>query len=160
MGTAAIKLPISWYCADPCCCQHFPQQRFDCILFGFMTAEQDNYMRLLGLEVVRLEPGQAVLTALVKAEHLNIHGTCHGGFIYSLADAAFALASNAHGVTAVALTTHMEYFKAVKEGDRLEAVASEENLGRRTGTYRIEVRRGGQVVALFGGTVFRVGAEN
>lgn len=120
---------------------------------------QDPYMQLLGFTVDHLEPGQAILTAEVKSEHLNIHGTCHGGFMYSLADAAFALAANANGVAAVALTTHMEYFKAVKQGDRLEAVASEENLGRRTGTYRIEVRRGEQLVALFGGTVFRVGAE-
>jgi acyl-CoA thioesterase len=120
---------------------------------------QDPYMQLLGFTMVRLEPGQAILKAEVKAEHLNIHGSCHGGFIYSLADAAFALASNAHGVAAVALTTHMEYFKAVKLGERLEAIATEENLGRRTGTYRIEIRRDQQLVALFGGTVFRVGAE-
>ncbi|MDX2007722.1 MAG: hydroxyphenylacetyl-CoA thioesterase PaaI [Meiothermus sp.] len=124
-----------------------------------MDAVQDNYMRLLGLEVVALEPGRAVLSAEVRAEHLNLHGTCHGGFLYSLADAAFALASNSHGVAAVALSTNMQYFKAVRQGDHLEAVASEENLGRRAATYRIEIRRGEHLVALFGGTVFRVGAD-
>ena len=120
-----------------------------------MENKSDSFMRLLGFEIVLLEAGRAILATQVKREHLNIHGSCHGGFLYSLADAAFALASNSHGVAAVALSTNMQYFKAVCEGDRLEAIASEENLGRRTGTYRIEIKRGEQVVALFGGTVYR-----
>ncbi len=121
-----------------------------------MNATTDPYMQLLGLRTRLLEPGKAVLETLVRPEHLNIHGSCHGGFLYSLADAAFALASNSHGTPAVALSTHMQYFKAVKAGEHLEAHASEENLGRRTATYRIEIRSGERVVALFTGTVFRL----
>ncbi|MCS7068073.1 MAG: hydroxyphenylacetyl-CoA thioesterase PaaI [Meiothermus sp.] len=124
-----------------------------------MSATTDPYMQLLGLQTLSIEPGKAVVAARVKPEHLNIHGSCHGGFLYSLADAAFALASNAHGTPAVALTTQMQYFKAVKNGDYLEAHASEENLGRRTATYRIEIQREGQVVALFLGTVYRMEAS-
>lgn len=120
-----------------------------------MRTTTDPYMQLLGLETRLVEPGRAVVAAQVKPEHLNIHGACHGGFLYSLADAAFALASNSHGTAAVALTTQMQYFKAVQAGEHLEAHASEENLGRRTATYRIEVRSNGRVVALFTGTVFR-----
>lgn len=116
----------------------------------------DPFMHLLGIEVCSVGAGQAHLVAEVRPQHLNIHGTCHGGFLYSLADAAFALASNSHGVMAVALATHMEYFKSVREGDRLEARASEENLGRHTATYRIEIAREGQTVALFTGTVYRL----
>jgi len=123
-----------------------------------MTAT-DPYMQLLGLETRVLEPGRAVVTARVRPEHLNIHGHCHGGFLYSLADAAFALASNSHGTPAVALTTQMLYFKAVKVGEHLEAHASEENLGQRTATYRIEIRNQERMVALFTGTVFRFAAE-
>ncbi len=119
----------------------------------------DPYMQLLGLQTLRVEAGKAVVAARVRPEHLNIHGSCHGGFLYSLADAAFALASNSHGTPAVALSTQMQYFKAVKAGDQLEAHASEENLGRRTATYRIEIQRGGQVVALFVGTVYRLDAS-
>jgi acyl-CoA thioesterase len=115
----------------------------------------DPFMALLGIEVRSTGRGQARLGARVGPQHLNFHGSCHGGFLYSLADAAFALASNSHGVAAVALSTHMEYFKAVREGDALEALATEENLGRRTATYRIEIRRGAELVALFTGTVFR-----
>ncbi|MCX7783154.1 MAG: hydroxyphenylacetyl-CoA thioesterase PaaI [Meiothermus sp.] len=121
-----------------------------------MSATTDPYMQLLGLETQQIEPGKAVVAARVKPEHLNIHGSCHGGFLYSLADAAFALASNAHGTPAVALTTQMQYFKAVKSGEYLEAHASEENLGRRTATYRIEIRSQGRIVALFVGTVYRL----
>lgn len=123
------------------------------------NSPSDPYMRLLGLEVRHLGPGQAVLAGCVQAQHLNIHGYGHGGFIYSLADAAFALASNSHGVPAVALATHLEHFKAVREGDVLEAHAREENLGRRTATYRIEIRRNTDLVALFTGTVFRMSKE-
>lgn len=124
-----------------------------------MRATTDPYMQLLGLETRLLEPGRAVVAAQVKPEHLNIHGSCHGGFLYSLADAAFALASNSHDTPAVALSTQMLYFKAVKAGEHLEAHASEENLGRRTATYRIEIRSKERVVALFTGTVFRMEAE-
>lgn len=117
--------------------------------------QTDPYMQLLGIEVDSVKPGQAHLRALVRPEHLNIHGNCHGGFIYSLADAAFALASNSHGVVAVALTTQMQYFRPALPGELLEARAFEENLGKRTATYRIEVSKGGKAVALFVGTVFR-----
>ncbi len=119
----------------------------------------DAYMELLGIKVEAVGAGRAHLSAVVGPQHLNIHGSGHGGFLYSLADAAFALASNSHGVPAVALSTHMEYFKPAKPGDRLEAHATEENLGRRTATYRIEVRRGPELVALFTGTVFRKEAD-
>jgi len=124
-----------------------------------MRATTDPYMQLLGLQTRLLEPGRAVVAAQVKPEHLNIHGSCHGGFLYSLADAAFALASNSHDTPAVALSTQMLYFKAVRVGEYLEAHASEENLGRRTATYRIEIRSKERVVALFTGTVFRMEAE-
>lgn len=120
------------------------------------SLQPDPYMQLLGLEILYLGPGRASLQAQVEAAHLNIHGICHGGFLYSLADAAFALASNSHGTPAVALTTSMQYFKAVKLGECLIATASEENLGRRTATYRIEVRSNDRIVALFSGTVFRM----
>ncbi len=119
-------------------------------------ATTDPYMQLLGLETRLVEPGRAIVAARVGPQHTNIHGACHGGFLYSLADAAFALASNAHGVVAVALSTQMQYFKAVQVGEELEAHAREENLGRRTATYRIEVKSGARTVALFIGTVFRM----
>ncbi|MDR7427617.1 MAG: hydroxyphenylacetyl-CoA thioesterase PaaI [Armatimonadota bacterium] len=115
-----------------------------------------SYAQSLGLEVLSVEEGRAHLRAVVRPEHLNIHGTAHGGFLYSLADEAFALASNSRGTPAVALTACMAYFRPVVAGEVLEAIAAEEYLGRRTATYRVEVRRGDELVALFTGTVHRM----
>lgn len=115
-----------------------------------------SYAELLGMEVVSHGGGRAVVRARADERHLNMHGSAHGGFIYSLADEAFALASNSHGTPAVALSVRMDYFKAVRAGDLLEATASEEHLGRRVATYRIEVSRAGERVALFTGTVYRL----
>jgi len=115
-----------------------------------------SFQKHLGFEVSTIETGKAHLKAVVKQEHLNMHGTCHGGFIYSLADEAFALASNSHEADAVALTVHMDYFVAVQKGDTIEAIATEEHLGRRVATYRVEVKRDETLVALFSGTVYRM----
>ncbi|ADI15010.1 hydroxyphenylacetyl-CoA thioesterase PaaI [Truepera radiovictrix] len=109
----------------------------------------------VGLEVLAAGEGRAHVRATVTAAHLNLHGTAHGGFLYTLADEAFALASNSRGA-AVALSVRMDYLSAVRAGDVLEALASEEHLGRRVATYRVEVTKAGEKVALFTGTVFRL----
>lgn len=115
-----------------------------------------NYAQHLGFEVISSAKGSATLRTTVKKEHLNLHGFCHGGFTYSLADEAFAIAANSHEADAVALSARIDYFVAVKEGDTLEAIATEEHLGRRVATYRIEIKRGEQSVALLTGTVYRM----
>lgn len=96
---------------------------------------------LLGFEVLPSPEGSARVRATVSEQHLNLHGSAHGGFLYSLADEAFAIASNSRDADAVALSVRIDYFKAVRPGDRLEAVASEEHLGRSVATYRVEVLR-------------------
>jgi acyl-CoA thioesterase len=115
-----------------------------------------SFAATLGFEVLSHGEGKAHLRARVSAEHLNLHGGAHGGFLYSLADEAFALASNSRGAAAVALSTHIDYFQVVREGDIIEAAASEEHLGRRVATYRVELRKGDEVVGLFTGTVYRM----
>ncbi|HWG85413.1 MAG TPA: hydroxyphenylacetyl-CoA thioesterase PaaI [Deinococcales bacterium] len=115
----------------------------------------DPYMQLLGIEVLEAGEGRAALRATVRPEHLNLHGTAHGGFTYSLADAAFALASNSREAVAVALSATMQYFRPLREGDTVTAEASEEHLGRSTASYRVLVTVGGKPAALFNGTVFR-----
>lgn len=109
----------------------------------------------LGFERAPAPDGVVRLRARVGEGHVNMHGTAHGGFLYALADEAFALASNAGDADAVALSTHMDYFRAVRVGDDLEAEARAEHLGRRVATYRIDVRVGAEPVALFVGTVYR-----
>lgn len=116
---------------------------------------KDAFMNLLGLEAEVPAPGQARVRGTVRPEYLNLLGTAHGGFVYTLADAAFALASNSHGTPAVALSTHMEYLQPGQPGDLLEARAVEVHLGYRTGVYRVEVYSGEKLVAVFTGTVYR-----
>lgn len=87
---------------------------------------------------------------------LNGIGVTHGGAIFSLADIAFAAASNAHGPVAVALNVNIHFLKATTEGTTLTATAREENLTRKTGLYRLEVKDdSGQLVALAEGMVYR-----
>lgn len=119
---------------------------------------RDPFMEALGLKVLRLAPGEAVVAGEVGEAHLNLHGTAHGGFLYALADSAFALASNSRG-PAVALSCRMDYFRPLGTGARVEARAAEVNLSRRTATYRVEVVSEGKLVALSTGTVFRLGGD-
>ena len=115
----------------------------------------DPFMNTLGLQVESAAPGTAQVRGRVKPTHLNMLGTAHGGFLYTMADVAFGHAANSHGVPAVALATHMEYLQPAKLGDELVATASEVHLGRSTGLYRIDVCCGDQLLATFTGTVFR-----
>jgi acyl-CoA thioesterase len=118
------------------------------------------YPELLKLETLSSGEGKAQVRAVVGPEHLNLHGTVHGGFLYSLADEALALASNSRGTGAVVLNAHIDYFSVVREGEVLEATAREEHLGRRVATYRVDITRQGETVASFGGTVYRMNSRS
>jgi acyl-CoA thioesterase len=126
-----------------------------CVKGWIMVKMEDPFMKLLGLQAESAAPGSARVWGRVRADHLNLHGTTHGGFLYTLADTAFALAANSHDVPAVALATHMEYLQPGQPGEELEATATEVYLGRSTGLYRIDVRCGEKLLATFTGTVFR-----
>jgi acyl-CoA thioesterase len=119
----------------------------------------DRYAAALGAEYVEGGPGRIVLRLRVSGRHLNFYGYCHGGAIFSLADSAFGLASNAHGEVSVAIDAHLTFSTAVQAGEVLTATATELTRTRRTGTYRVEVRREGDgaLVSHFTGTVYRTG---
>ena len=119
-------------------------------------AAADPFVALLGIEVLEVGAGRARLRGRVGPSHRSFHGTAHGGFLFTLADAAFAYASNSRDGAAVALTTSMQYFRPVRVGDEVEAQATEVHLGRSTAGYRIDLTVGGVLVAAFNGTVFRV----
>jgi acyl-CoA thioesterase len=87
---------------------------------------------------------------------LNFHGTPHGGAVYSLADAAFAAASNARGETAVALETNISYLEAADTGETLTATAEKTHDGGRTAEYEVLVTNAADDrVAAFRGRVYR-----
>ncbi len=116
----------------------------------------DPYCRLLGIELVELRPGYSRVKLKVTEDMMNFHGVAHGGLILSLADAAFAAASNSHNKVAVALNININYRRPVAAGEELEAEAVEESLGKTTGLYRMTVRNAqGDLVALCEGLVYR-----
>jgi len=116
----------------------------------------DPYCERLGIDLVALDAGEATTELTVTEGLLNFHGTPHGGAIYSLADAAFAAASNSHGDTAVALETNVSYLAAVDEGATLTATATETHRTRRTAEYEVVVTDDeGDRVATFRGRVYR-----
>jgi acyl-CoA thioesterase len=91
----------------------------------------------------------------VRAQHLNFNGTCHGGALFAIADTAFGLASNSHGLVAVGIDAHITYHVAAQKGDTLTATAVEVSRARRIAVYRIDVARGdGTLVSSFTGTVY------
>ena len=106
----------------------------------------------LGMEVLEAGSGHARLAMTVTDRMLNGHGSCHGGFIFSLADSAFAFACNSHGQTAVAQQCTITYVMPGRLGMRLVADAQERHLGERSGIYDVTVRdETGAVIAEFRG---------
>jgi len=117
----------------------------------------DPFVQSLGIELAAAEAGRVVLEMTVAEGHLNFLGGAHGGLIFSFADTAFGLASNAGGVVSIGIDTHMAYIQGCRAGDRLRAEATEISRSRRTAVYRVDVSRDGETVATFTGTVYVTG---
>ena len=93
----------------------------------------------------------------VRADMLNGHAICHGGFIFTLADSAFAFACNSYNLTTVASGCSIDFLAPAREGDVLTAIGQERNVSGRTGVYDIEVRnQTGNTIALFRGKSYRI----
>ncbi|MER5607760.1 hydroxyphenylacetyl-CoA thioesterase PaaI [Micromonospora tulbaghiae] len=105
----------------------------------------------LGIELVSAGDGAAVARMRVTPAMLNGHSIGHGGFVFLLADTAFALACNSHGPATVAAGGEISFLRPVREGDLLEAYATERVRHGRSGIYDVTVRRGDEVVAEFRG---------
>ncbi|MBB5049303.1 acyl-CoA thioesterase [Rhodopseudomonas rhenobacensis] len=100
----------------------------------------DRATKTLGIAVVRVGPGEAVLTMNVRDEMANGHGICHGGFIFTLADSAFAYACNTYGQRTVAQQCAVTFLQPVRVGARLTAHAVERAKAGRGGIYDVTVR--------------------
>lgn len=118
--------------------------------------KDDAMIKLLGIEIVSIEPGYAETNLIVTPTHLNSVQMTHGAVIFAMADVTMALASNMHGVMAVAMQVSINFLKASTTGDRLIAIAKEDILTKRTGVYRIEIRNNDkELLAVAEGTVSR-----
>ncbi len=104
----------------------------------------------LGIRIAHIGPGFAELAMAVRADMLNGHEICHGGFIFTLADSAFAYACNSYNLNTVAVGLRDRVHGAARAGDVLTARAHERQLAGRTGVYDVEVaNQRGETVALF-----------
>ncbi|MCB0819650.1 MAG: hotdog fold thioesterase [Bacteroidetes bacterium] len=115
----------------------------------------DYFSQWLGITVEHVEPGSCKLKMRIRKEMLNGFGIAHGAISYAIADSALAFASNGHGRQALSVDTSINHIEPLREGDNLEAIAIEESLKNRFALYRIELRSGSKLVALFKGTVYR-----
>ncbi len=107
--------------------------------------------RSLGIEISGVAVGAATATMTVRPDMTNGHGICHGGYLFLLADTAFAFACNTHGPPTVAAGADVEFLLPVALGEELVATAAEVVRQGRSGVYDVRVTRGDEVVAVFRG---------
>jgi acyl-CoA thioesterase len=112
----------------------------------------DQASRGLGMELIHVGVGTAVVRMRVALQMLNGHSIGHGGYVFMLADTAFACACNSHGPVTVAASADISFLAPVHEGDILVATATERVRYGRSGIYDVTVRRGDDdIVAEFRG---------
>ena len=117
----------------------------------------DAASRTMGITLAGVGPGRADLKMTVRKDMLNGHAICHGGFIFTLADSAFAFACNSYNLSTVASGCAIEFIAPACEGDVLTASARERSLSGRTGVYDIEVEnQRGETIAYFRGKSYRI----
>lgn len=100
----------------------------------------DNAAQHLGMKLLSVGPGRAVMSMVVSDTMVNGHGLCHGGYIFTLADTAFAYACNSYGQRTVASSAQIAFIAPGKRGMTLTADATERQRGDRSGIYDITVR--------------------
>lgn len=119
--------------------------------------KKDQLAAALGIELVDYAPGAATVRMTVREQHYNGVNIVHGGALFTLADFAFAVASNSHGTVAVAINAGIAFMKAVTSGT-LTARAEEVSCGKTLATYLVRITdEQGSAVAQFQGTVYRKG---
>lgn len=119
------------------------------------TVRKDPWANFLGVEIEKVEKGYACCSVVIREEMLNFLGAVHGAMIFSLADVAFSAASNSDYSPSLALDVSGSFLKGAVVGDTLRAEARMLNTTKRTGLYRMDVSKNGELIATFNGTVFR-----
>jgi len=113
--------------------------------------KEDDASSGLGMKIVEVGPGRATLTMRVQPHMVNGQRIAHGGFIFTLADSAFAFACNSHDEKAVAAQGNITFIRPGKLGDELVATAREISRSGRSGLYDVRVMVGEEVIAEFRG---------
>jgi len=121
---------------------------------------EDHASKALGMHLERVTPHSARLTVLVTERMVNGHGTCHGGFIFALADSAFAFACNTTNQRHVAAHCDITYLRPARMGDHLVADAHRRAEVGRSAIYDVSVATGeGVLIAEFRGHARSIGAK-
>ena len=106
----------------------------------------------LGIQISDVAPGRATATMTITADMVNGHDICHGGYVFTLADTAFAFACNTYDDRTVAAGADVSFLQPVHAGETLTAIAAERARRGRSGIYDVTVTRAdGGVVAEFRG---------
>lgn len=112
----------------------------------------------LGMTIDEIGEGRAQLSMTVREDMTNGHDICHGGFLFALADSAFAFACNSANLVAVASSAHIEFVAPANIGERLTATATQVWTGGRAGLTDVDVTGpDGRLVARFHGRSSRTG---
>ncbi|WP_431034098.1 hydroxyphenylacetyl-CoA thioesterase PaaI [Pseudomonas yamanorum] len=118
---------------------------------------RDAASQSMGMRLLSVAPGCARLGMSVRADMIQGHGTCHGGYLFALADSAFALACNSYNDATVALGCSIDYIAPAHLGDTLSADCREQSRSGRTGNYDVRIENQlGQLIALFHGKSYKV----
>ena len=119
---------------------------------GRIMFAEDTAAMHLGVELLEIRPGYARVAMKVRRELTNGHGICHGGYIFLLADTAFAYSCNSHNQRTVAAGASIEFLAPAHEGDLLTAEGIEQHRAGRSGVYDMRVTdQNGKLIALFRG---------
>ncbi len=120
----------------------------------------DRACQALGMELVSVEVGSAQMAMTVKDHMVNGHGICHGGFLFTLADSAFAYACNSRNLVTVASGARIDFLKPAHLNELLIATACVVHQGKRSGLYDVTVtNKAGDCVAQFRGNSTTIGGE-
>ncbi|MNH13238.1 Acyl-coenzyme A thioesterase PaaI [compost metagenome] len=119
--------------------------------------ERDTASQRMGMRLLSIAPGRTMIGMSVREDMIQGHGTCHGGYLFALADSAFAFACNSYNDACVAIGCSIDYVAPARLGDTLTAHASEQSRSGRTGNYDVRIEnQHGQLIALFRGKSYKV----
>ena len=105
----------------------------------WQRVENEPYASKIGLKLIKVEPGYALVEMALKDNFKNIFNMTHGGAIFSLIDEAFEISGNSHGTVAVALNMSVTFHRPPKENGVLQAESREIYRSKKTATYEIKV---------------------
>lgn len=127
---------------------------------GAAMYARDRATQAMGMVLDQIGPGYARMSMTVRPDMLNGHQICHGGYLFALADSAFAFACNSHNHNTVGAACSIDYLAPGRLGDVLSAEATEQSLLGKSAIYDVRIRnQSGQTLALFRGKSHRIAGE-